>query len=207
MREFEEVMDFLDFKCEIANKLEMDFRKDIFDLQDEVNNIICEKRKQLEYCADRNISLNILDTSKLENVKGIKCYYIELIKEDDYYYEIFDKYENAKDKYDCIIKPKTIEEWEKSRLEFDLFCNPGETVSDDIIQYFINILPPVTLKDSLFQVGEPYSHRVDIQDGKYKPTYPTFEKGQDNWIYRGNCFKNKTCDMTHSENSNEEIEL
>lgn len=205
-----EILDYLDFRCEIAQRLDMDFEQDIFDLQDEANNIVNEKREILEFCKDKLISLNKLKTNDLENVKNIECYYIEIRDIDDYdeyTYAVFDTYQIAKDYYDKLIKPKTMEDWNKSKENyFNDFCKPGDIVSRDIVDYFINSLPPVTFRENFVQAGEPYSHRIDPEDKICKATYITFEKGKENWIYKGNCFKNKNYDMTYDAEEKEETE-
>lgn len=133
---------------------------------------------------------------------------------------------NNKNLYDCIadyIKSKryinflnsleekqikTLEEWQKSTEEvFDDFCKVGEMVDQSIIDYFINLLPPICLKENYVQAGGVYVHTVDKDNNSFKPTYTTFEKEDENWIYRGNCFKGKNIDMTHvaSKAKNNEI--
>lgn len=204
MRNNVEKMSIIDFKDEIAIRLKLDLTKDIFDLVDEVSNIINEKRQILEICEEKQISLNRLETNDLEDTKHIICYYTEAIEKekegenetnDDRTYVVFDNYYAAKEYYDkCITK--TMKDWHESKIgSFDQFCKPGDIVGQDIVDEFVNSLPPVTQHSNFVQTGEPYSHELDKEDNKFKATYTTFEKEQGNWVYKGNCFKNKNMDV------------
>lgn len=195
-----ETLEILDFRCEIAERLELDFNRDIFDIQDDVANIISEKRQILELCKDRLITLNKLDINNLGDVKSIICYYTETRDKEDYdkyTYAVFNDYEDARNYYNkCITK--TMKDWHESKIgSFDQFCKPGDIVGEDIVNEFLNSVPPVTHYETFIQAGEPYSHELDIEDNKFKATYTTFEKEKGHWIYKGNCFKNKNMDQTY----------
>ncbi len=203
-------LESLEFKERIAQKLDLNFEKDIFDLIDETSNIIEEKSKILEFNSDKNIELSELDTTELENIKPIKCYYISIRDKDDYdnsSYIIYDTYEEAKNKYNELVSTKTLDDWRKSSYTyFEDFCKPGDLVGEDIVNYFANSVPPITLKECLIQSGEPFSHELDVEDNKFKATYITFEKTDGCWQYKGNCFKNKT-QQPININEEEEEEL
>ncbi len=196
-----EELDTIEFKEEIAQRLELDFEKDIFDLIDETSNIIDEKRKILDLYTNKNIELCELDTTGLENIKEIKCYYVSIRDKEDYdeyTYIIFDDLEKARKYYNDFLLVKTLEDWNKSPYNyFESFCKPGDIVSQDIIDYFTNSVPPVTNYNNFVQAGEPYDGRLDPEDFNYKNTYTTFEKENGQWIYRGNCFKNKNKDTSN----------
>lgn len=77
---------------------------------------------------------------------------------------------------------KTIKGWEKyadehsrENTDWGAYCKPGDIVGEDVYDYFLNILPPRTLTQSLLQVGEPHSHMMNQKTGKYQATYATFE--------------------------------
>lgn len=205
-----EILDCVNFRCEIAQRLDLNFEQDIFDLQDEASNIIDESCEALEFCEDKFIFLNKLNTNNLEGIKSIECYYTQMRNKDDldeYVYVVFDAYEDAKKYYDDIIKSKTMEDWNNSKENyFESFFKPGDIVDQDVVEYFVNSLPPVTLREYFVQAGEPYNHRVDPEDKICKATYPTFERGIENWIYKGNCFKDKDYDMTYATEVIEETE-
>jgi len=80
-------------------------------------------------------------------------------------------------------KIKTYKEWEGSLYDY---LKVGDIVDDEMVDYFINVLPPVTFKSYLVQMGEPYSH----VNGK--ATYSTLYKSTEGWTYMGNCHRGET---------------
>mgnify|MGYP001521448757 FL=1 len=103
---------------------------------------------------------------------------------------------------------KTIKGWEKyadehsrENTDWGAYCKPGDIVGEDVYDYFLNILPPRTLTQSLLQVGEPHSHMMNQKTGKYQATYATFETVGKNdgaifYRYCGNCFAGETENIT-----------
>ena len=92
--------------------------------------------------------------------------------------------------------PKTINDWcafaeHTGKGSIYDYLYQGDMVSADMIDYFINLMPPKTLLDGYIQVGEPYNHVFDV-DYQLKPTYMTFVKMDKQWIYCGNCFQYET---------------
>lgn len=72
-------------------------------------------------------------------------------------------------------------------------ARPGDLVDAAVVMDAMDALPPVTMRLGCAQLGEPYSHREDPLDGKWKPTFDTFrcvEGGfsEGTWEYRGHCF-------------------
>ena len=64
----------------------------------------------------------------------------------------------------------------------------GEYFTEDMIDYFMDLLPPVCMRSDCSQIGEPYSSRID-ENGKGRTTYSTFKKIDDGiWEYCGDCF-------------------
>lgn len=86
-------------------------------------------------------------------------------------------------------KVKTLYGWHRSGLPtFEDYCFPGDMVSQDIVDYFINTVPPVLMRSSCTQAGEAYSSEPD-EDGKHRNTYTTFHREPGgNWIFDGYCF-------------------
>ena len=85
-------------------------------------------------------------------------------------------------------KVKTIDGWHISGAEdFREYCFPGDEVSEEVVDYFLDILPPKSLSYGYLQVGEPYSYEED-ECGKHRSTYSTFKKDGDKWMYVGECF-------------------
>ena len=55
------------------------------------------------------------------------------------------------------------------------YLRKGDIVSEDIVDNFMNMLPPRVMSYGYLQVGEPHSHVYDI-DHRLRPTFMTFAK-------------------------------
>lgn len=88
------------------------------------------------------------------------------------------------------MKLKTIEDWQNSGCRtWDEYCKFGYLVDQEVADYFLNILPPQTMKRGYFQVGESHSYARNPKTGKPSGTYATFVRyGRGIWQYRGNCW-------------------
>jgi len=75
---------------------------------------------------------------------------------------------------------KTKKGWDESRLTLDKYLETGDPVDDEMFDYFVGVLPPVTFTDKRVQIGEP----VDT-DGAGEYTYMTLEKIKGQWVYVG----------------------
>ena len=65
----------------------------------------------------------------------------------------------------------------------------GDYVDEEIVDDFINALPPACMRRSCAQLGEPYSTRVD-KEGRHRNTYLTFkEVATGVYEYCGDCFR------------------
>lgn len=97
---------------------------------------------------------------------------------------------------------KTIDGWCKSDCgSWDEYCKPGEVVDEGVADYFLNILPPRTMKMGYFQVGEPHSTAVNPKTKRYSETYATFLKvGKGMWEYRGHYFAGENMDVEQYKN-------
>ena len=108
-------------------------------------------------------------------------------------YEILKFVEQERAKIIHKAGPKSMEDWENSGLEdFGDYFLPGDTVTDDVYDNFLDILPPATMRRNLLQVGEPAAHEKDPETGKYRATYPTFAREGGQWWYAGECFIGET---------------
>lgn len=76
---------------------------------------------------------------------------------------------------------KTMKDWKQS---FSDDFKAGDRVDEEIYQYFLNVLPPLTNREKMLQVSEPYGW-----DEKGRSTYTTFTNDGISWIYRGHCIK------------------
>lgn len=70
---------------------------------------------------------------------------------------------------------------------YEDYCKPGDIVDEESYDYFLNILPPLTMRRGYFQVGEPHSTRIDDK-GTYRETWMTFKHDGERYYYMGNCF-------------------
>lgn len=96
---------------------------------------------------------------------------------------------------------KTLDGWYKfsNRTGKTSVCDyvqKGDIVSEDLINYFMSMLPPRTMSHDFLQIGEPYSHVYDI-DRRLRPIFLTFAKCDNQWRFYGNCFAYETVDRTY----------
>ena len=75
---------------------------------------------------------------------------------------------------------KRYEDWQSKTLSE--FLQVGDVVDEAFYDYFLNVLPPVRLTDTLLQMGEPYN----VVGQKF--TYSTLVKTEKGWMYAGHCF-------------------
>ena len=78
---------------------------------------------------------------------------------------------------------KTLAGWHESKLDLGKYLQPGDVVDQEMVDYFLNVLPPATMSRQLIQIGEA----VDIVDGK--DTFATLRKIDGRWTYQGDCFR------------------
>lgn len=76
------------------------------------------------------------------------------------------------------------------------YLRKGDIVSEDIVNNFMDMLPPRAMSYGYLQVGEPYNHVYDI-DRRLRPTFMTFCRGENGWRFCGNCFPWETVDKTY----------
>lgn len=93
---------------------------------------------------------------------------------------------------------KSMDGWHKSGLHsWEDYCKPGELVTEDVVDNFVNSVPPTTLRSGYVQAGEAYDSQPD-GDGIWRDTYVTFtyhgkdDAGRSLWLHNGYCFKNGT---------------
>lgn len=84
---------------------------------------------------------------------------------------------------------KTMNDWQRSNSsDFDSFAKVEDVVDEDIIDFFVNGISPITYRSNLIQSGEPYSHKYNPRTKRNEGTYITFVRINDKWIYKGHCF-------------------
>lgn len=88
---------------------------------------------------------------------------------------------------------KTLDGWRVSGLPaFEDYCFPGDTVSRDIVDYFVNSVPPVLMRSTCTQAEEAHSSEPD-GEGVYRNTYTTFHREPGgSWTFDGYCFYGST---------------
>lgn len=93
---------------------------------------------------------------------------------------------------------KSLDGWRRSGLRtWEEYCKPGEVVMEDVVDYFVNGLPPKTIRSGYVQAGEAYSSLPDDNE-IWRDTYTTFtyhgkdDTGRSLWLHNGYCFKNGT---------------
>lgn len=105
---------------------------------------------------------------------------------------------------------KTRAGWHESGLRlFEDYCFPGDIVDEEMVEYFVNNVPPLLLLPSCTQIGESFSIELDAK-GNYMPTYGTFhDLGGGRWQFDGYCFykenKNRHNSCTDLEARIEEV--
>lgn len=78
---------------------------------------------------------------------------------------------------------KTYADWKGNLYDY---LQIGDIVDEEMVEYFIDVLPPACFNSSCIQMGEPYSHI----DGN--ATYATLKKVDGEWVFAGNCFYGET---------------
>ena len=68
-------------------------------------------------------------------------------------------------------------------------CEIGSYFTEDMVNDFMDMLPPACWRSDCAQIGEPSSHRID-ENGNGKATYSTFKRiAEGIWEYCGDCFR------------------
>lgn len=75
---------------------------------------------------------------------------------------------------------KTLNQWNGSGLTLDQFLTIGDQVDEDMVDYFISVLPPAHLSANIVQMGEPVRHSDSGQE-----MFNTIYREAGRWIYAG----------------------
>ena len=68
-------------------------------------------------------------------------------------------------------------------------CEIGSYFTENMVNDFMDMLPPACWRSDCAQIGEPSSHRID-ENGNGKATYATFKRiAEGIWEYCGDCFR------------------
>lgn len=84
---------------------------------------------------------------------------------------------------------KTLSGWRESGLpSVEDYLEVGDEVDGEMLDYFLNVLPPRTNSAGLLQAGGEISTAKDA-NGRWRPTYLTFKRQGSTWRYAGRCFE------------------
>jgi hypothetical protein len=78
---------------------------------------------------------------------------------------------------------KTMAGWHLAAVDLGKYLQIGDAVAEDMATYFLEVLPPATWRETLIQIGEPYSHV------RGRATFATIYKKGGLWIWAGNCYR------------------
>lgn len=73
---------------------------------------------------------------------------------------------------------KTYDDWEGP---LHSYLRPNDRVDEEMVNHFLNVVPPIVCRQSFVQVGTPYSA---VQG---KNVFDTFAKENGDWVYKGLC--------------------
>ena len=112
---------------------------------------------------------------------------------------------------DLPAKP-SYEQWESIKREFDRYWSrysdgkwvhayvlSGDIVEEEIVKYFVSVVPPKTHTDDFIQCGKWCGNAFDKDTGRSGSLYLTFKKDGEYWTYCGTCFEGETEDRQHYE--------
>lgn len=86
------------------------------------------------------------------------------------------------------------EVWTQENFSYEM-ARPGDFVEQAIVDNAMDCMPPACMTGRCSQMGEPHSHRLDPQTGRWRATYATFRRCSDDygvWEYCGYCFLGET---------------
>lgn len=94
-----------------------------------------------------------------------------------------------------IDKLKTLKGWQESGKNLLDYLKIGDEVDKELLDYFINELPPRTLNGEIVQIGG-----ADSSDKYGRDTYITFatENPFGSWYYKGSCLPEKIINEVRS---------
>ena len=83
---------------------------------------------------------------------------------------------------------KTYKQWSNSKLSLTKFFKVGDVVDEELVEYFVEVLPPAHCSfepgAGLVQIGEVYDHTPDAQQ-----LYLTVAQVDNEWKYAGICLR------------------
>jgi hypothetical protein len=102
---------------------------------------------------------------------------------------------------------KTLSGWRESGLpSVEDYLEVGDEVDGEMLDYFLNVLPPRTNRAGLLQAGGEISTVKNI-DGGWLPTHLTFKQQGGTWRYAGRCFEGSAEPVQKYQSSLEKMML
>lgn len=100
-------MNFEEFKYAIASVFNLDSDRDLFDIQEDVFNIL-QNKELLEFNQEKQIELYKI---KIEDNETIECYFTRIIENEyeDYIFSVFEDYNEAKKYFEEYRKEEVYE--------------------------------------------------------------------------------------------------
>lgn len=86
----------------------------------------------------------------------------------------------------------TIKSYADWNCDLKDYLQIGDLVDEEMVDYFISVMPPATMNGECVQMGEAYSHI------KGRATYATLSRTRQEalsnkpWKYAGNCYRGET---------------
>lgn len=100
-------MDYEEFKYAIASIFNLDLDRDLFDIQEDVFNIL-QNKELLEFNQEKQIELYKL---KIEDNETIECYFTRINENEyeDYIFSVYEDYNEAKKYFEEYRKEEVYE--------------------------------------------------------------------------------------------------
>lgn len=77
---------------------------------------------------------------------------------------------------------KSYQNWPRGK-SLEQYLQVGDVVDQEMVNHFINVMPPACERETLIQIGEP----ADFVNGK--SVYATLVREDGKWTYAGNCHR------------------
>ena len=85
---------------------------------------------------------------------------------------------------------KTLVEWNKSGKCLNDFLTIGDRIDMALVDYFIGVLPPKTMRHNVIQMGEAFDGCPETGKTRWLTIFKLYHVGQDvnidgDWVYEG----------------------
>ncbi len=80
---------------------------------------------------------------------------------------------------------KTYENW---KGDLHKYLEVGDVVDQEMVNHFLNVMPPACHTSGCIQIGEPYNHING------KAVFATLKRTEFGWVYAGHCYRGEVCE-------------